>query len=95
MTKNINDIIRIGKSVLIRTATFHYIGTIQDMEFEGETGYFVLNPAVWLADSGRFSTALRTGTIAEYEVLPDGVIIFKNAAVDMMPWNHPVPTEDQ
>lgn len=80
-----------GQNVLIRAVTFHYIGTIQDID----ESFITLYPACWLANSGRFGNALRTGELSEYEEMPDGVLVKQSAIVDATPWRHDVPTGDK
>jgi hypothetical protein len=77
----------VGDSVFIRTVTYHYTGRISAI-YPGE---IVLADAAWIADSGRFSVALVTGTLAEVEPYPAGVVISRGAIVDVSPWAHPLP----
>ena len=77
----------IGKAYLIRTVTMADLGrlvAITDTDF-------VLEDASWIADTGRFSEALRSGTLSEVEPFPDRVIISRAAIVDGAEWPHPLP----
>ena len=77
----------VGDAVFIRTVTYHYTGRISAI-YPGEIS---LAEAAWIADSGRFSVALATGTLAEVEPYPAGVVISRGAIVDVSPWAHPLP----
>lgn len=80
---------KIGETVFIRTVTYHYTGRVLAV-YANE---IVLADATWVADSGRWSAALQTGTLSEVEPYPDGaeVVISRGAIVDVSPWRHPLP----
>lgn len=80
---------RVGDTVFVRTVTYHYTGRIVAI-YPGE---IVLADAAWIADSGRWSVALATGTLAEVEPYPGGtdVVISRGAIVDVCGWEHPLP----
>ena len=78
---------RIGDKVFIRTVTYHYTGRIAAI-YAGE---IVLDDAAWIADSGRFGTALATGELSEVEPYPGSVTLSRGAIVDVSPWAHPLP----
>lgn len=80
---------KIGESVFIRTVTYHYIGKIVGVYANEIT----LIDATWVADSGRWSAALKTGTLSEVEPFPDGevVVISRGTIVDVSPWRHALP----
>lgn len=77
----------VGDAVFIRTVTYHYTGRISAI-YPGEIS---LAEAAWIADSGRFSVALATGTLSEVEPYPAGVVISRGSIVDVSPWMHPLP----
>ena len=77
----------VGDNVFVRTVTYHYTGRIVAITPDE----IVLADAAWIADSGRFSVALATGTLAEVEPYPAGVVISRGAIVDVSPWAHPLP----
>ena len=79
----------IGKCYLIRCVTHYYTGRLVAIS---ETD-FVLDDAAWIADTGRFSDCLKTGTMNEVEPFPDPVIVFRGSAVDATEWKHPLPRE--
>ena len=69
----------IGKVYLIRTVTMIDTGrlvAVTDQEL-------VLEDAAWIADTGRFSDALKSGAFKEVEPFPDGrVVIGRGAVID-------------
>ncbi len=80
---------KVGDAVFIRTVTYHYIGKIVGVYANEIT----LIDATWVADSGRWSAALKTGTLSEVEPFPDGdvVVISRGTIVDVSPWRHALP----
>jgi len=80
---------QVGEAVFIRTVTYHYTGRIVAV-YPNE---IVLMDAAWIADSGRWSEALRTGNLAEVEPYPDGapVVISRASITDATTWAHPLP----
>jgi len=81
----------IGASYIIRTVTMYYTGRLAEVW----AGELVLTDAAWIADTGRWSTALATGKLQEVEPYPDvGLCIVSRAAiVDVAPWAHPLPRD--
>ena len=69
----------IGKNYLIRTVTM-----IQTGRLVAVTGQeLVLEDAAWIADTGRFAEALKTGKFSEVEPFPAGrVIVGRGAVID-------------
>ena len=76
----------IGEKLFIRTVTNYWTG-----EFVGITGGFIeLNDAAWIANTGRFSDAIKTGALVEVD--PVGrAWVGVGAIVDFTTWNHPLP----
>jgi hypothetical protein len=79
----------VGTTYIIRTVTMYYTGRLQSV-WPGE---LVLSDAAWIADTGRFSTALSTGKLSEVEPYPGECIVSRAAIVDVAPWNHPLPRD--
>lgn len=75
--------------VLVRTVTHYYTGNLTEVS-EGELR---LTNAAWIADTGRFSTALTTGVLSEVEPYPGNVILSRGAVIDVCAWAHPLPRE--
>ncbi len=69
-----------GDIVLIRTVTHYYVGRIKAWDAQG----IVLSEAAWVADTGRFGTALVSGIVSECEPYPDDATpyVARGAIVD-------------
>ena len=79
----------VGETVYIRAVTFHYVGRITAIT---DTDIKLQN-ASWIADSGRWSEALKTGKLSEIEPFPDTVCVMRGAIVDVSPWNFDLPSK--
>ena len=80
----------VGKKFYIRTVTYHCTG-----EVTKRMGAFLeLKDAAWIADSGRFSQAIKDGTLDEVE--PVGTMwVNLSSVVDFFPWKHKLPKEQK
>lgn len=78
----------IGKAYLIRTVTYHMLGRIDKVSGD----FLVLSDASWVADSGRFSTAITKGELSESEYVGDAIVSL-TAIVDAFPWGHKIPKD--
>ena len=85
----INHFDLFGQSVFIRTVTHYYTGRVTNTS----ESVIMLEDAAWIADTGRYHIALRDGILNEVEPIPSWVIINREAIVDIVPWNHPLPRE--
>lgn len=81
----------IGQAVFVRGVTYHYTGRLVEVR-ERE---LVLEDAAWIANSGRFSEALETGSLKEVEPYPDEVTVNREAVMDISPWDQDLPREVQ
>ena len=79
----------IGKAVFVRCVTHYYTGRLV-AETSSE---LVLDDAAWIADTGRFSQALGTGTLNEVEPYPGRCYVSRGAVVDVSEWRHPLPRD--
>lgn len=80
----------IGKAYFFRTVTYHLVGEVVRQE-----GNFIeLKDASWVADSGRFSDAIKKGTLDEVEPVGTAYINM-DSVTDAFPWEHPLPKEPQ
>ena len=76
---------QIGKKYFLRTVTNYYVGKLiwvgpQEL---------LLEDVSWIADTGRFSDALKKGELNEVEPYPEiPVIIGRGAIVDASIWDH-------
>jgi len=79
--------IPVGECVIIRTVTHYFTGRVVS---ESER-WIALDEAAWVADTGRFAEALKTGVLAEIEPYPGPCLVAVGAVVDVSPWPHPLP----
>lgn len=82
---------KLGKNYLIRTVTYHHVGKLVEITDSD----LVLESASWVADSGRFHTALKTGDLDEVEPFVNPVIINRSSIIDATVWDHDLPQEQK
>ena len=80
--------LNVGNAVLIRTVTLYHVGRIVNVDEK----FITLDDASWVADTGRFSNALKTGELTETELFLNPVMVAIAAIVDITSWPHPLPT---
>lgn len=90
----INDPI-IGKSFFFRTVTFHLIGRVVRRAPEFGKSFVELSYASWVADSGRFSTAIEEGTLSEVEPIKHSCYVNLETCTDIIEWVHTLPVDKQ
>lgn len=86
-----DDMWTVGKKYFIRTVTMHLVGKlikITDKEM-------LLEDASWIADSGRFHDALKTGEFDEIEPFVNDVIVNRNSVIDATEWRFDLPKEQK
>ena len=78
-----------GEKVFVRTVTHYYTGRVVAVDDR----WLALTDAAWIADTGRWSLALETGTLNEVEPYLDGdtVLVHLGAVIDVSPWHHDLP----
>ena len=81
----------VGKNYFIRSVNYHYTGKLVSVT---DTD-LVLEDAAWIADDGRFTTALKSGAFDEIEPYVNSVIIERGGILDATIWNHPLPREQK
>lgn len=86
-----NSPFEVGKAYLIRTVTHIDVGIVKSV---GEKE-LVLEDASWVADTGRFHDALKSGTLDEVEPYIDDVILGRGAIIDATRWGHDLPREQK
>lgn len=79
----------VGKAYLFRLATVYRTGRVVRVTPQE----IVLADSAWIADTGRFSEAVKTGKLNEVEPSPGWVAISRGAIVDADEWTHPLPRE--
>ena len=73
----------IGQNYFIRTVTNYFTGTLLWVGNQE----LLLDNVSWIADTGRFSNALKEGKLNEVEPFPEGhVIIGRGSIIDATPW---------
>lgn len=77
----------IGKNVLVRTVTHYYTGHLAAVQ----DGWLKLLDAAWIAHTGRFADALKTGKLDEVEPYPGTCFVAAGAVVDVAEWPHDLP----
>ncbi len=81
--------LNVGDSVFIRTVTAYFTGRIVAVT----SADIQLEEAAWVASTGRFSIALKSGTLDEVEPYPHGVVVSRGGIIDISPWKHPLPKD--
>lgn len=79
--------LNVDDKVLIRGVTLYHVGRVAEID----KTWVRLEDASWVADTGRLSVALETGTLNEVERMPDGCVIARASIVDVIPWTHELP----
>src|SRR6185312_5220232 len=82
---------QMGKSYFIRTVTMHLVGKLKFISNKE----LVLENASWIADSGRFHDALKSGEFSEIEPFINDLIINRESIVDATIWNHKLPSDQK
>ena len=77
---------KVGNAYLIRTVTMAQVGRLESITSKE----LVLTDASWVADTGRFSEALSSGTLEEVERVSK-CLVNRTAIIDAFDWNHPLP----
>jgi hypothetical protein len=83
---------KIGDAILIRTVTMIDVGRVKAIGALRGAPFVVLEDGGWIADTGRFSVTLETGSLSEFERcnLP-WFLVWLGSGVDTFPWPHPLP----
>lgn len=79
----------IGKQYFVRTVTYHVVGKLVHVS----DNELLFEDASWVASSGRFNEALRTGTLSEVEPFTKPVLVGRSALIDATEWEHALPTD--
>jgi hypothetical protein len=79
----------VGKAVMIRTVTYHYLGRLVAVN----EGTLTLEDTSWVAESGQWSRFLRYGVQRDTDLgyYIDPVHIRIDAVVDWTLWRHELP----
>ena len=82
---------KIGESYLIRTVTMIVLGKLESVH----DSELVMSSASWVADTGRFYDALKTGKLNEVEPFTNDVVVGRGSIVDATIWQHALPKEQK
>lgn len=82
---------QVGKAYLVRAVTLYYIGILKSV---GQHE-LVFYSASWVADTGRYHDALKTGKLNEVEPIIGDLIVGRGSIVDMVEWAHKPPKEQK
>jgi len=77
----------VGKSYIIRTVTHYRTGRLAAV-YPTE---LVLHDSAWIADTGRWGDALKTGNLNEVEPSIGPVIVNRASIIDVDEWTHALP----
>lgn len=69
-----NDFFKSKKVYLVRTVTMYYVGEF--VKLEGD--YLIFTKCSWIADTGRFSDAVKTASFNEVEPYPEESLVAVN-----------------
>lgn len=67
----------IGENYFVRSVTHYYTGRLIEV-FDTE---LVLEDVAWIADTGRYADALKSGDFSEVEPYPSGSVILGRGAI--------------
>jgi len=83
----------IGKNYFLRTVTHILVGEL----VHKTDSYLVLKKCSWIADTGRYHDALKTGKLQEVEPYPPELPVRCNRSsfIDDVEWVHDLPTEQK
>ena len=76
----------VGEKFFFRTVTYHLTGRVKKVI----GSILELENAAWIADSGRFMNAIKSGELKEVEPVGRAYINI-NSVVDFFPWKHKLP----
>lgn len=82
---------KVGENYLVRTVTMIQLGKLESVH----DSEIILSSASWVADTGRFYDALKTGKLNEVEPFTNDVIIGRGAIVDATIWTHSLPRDQK
>lgn len=80
----LNDLV--GGAYFFRTVTYHLTGRVKQVL----GNLLILEEAAWIADSGRFTQAIKDGVLSEVEPVGEAILNL-STVTDMFPWKHPLP----
>lgn len=82
---------KIGQAYFIRTVTMYYTGILERVTNQE----VVLNRASWIADTGRYYDALKSGEFNEVEPIIGPAIIGRGSIIDAVEWPNALPEKQK
>lgn len=82
---------KVGENYLIRTVTMIVLGKLEAVH----DSELVMSSASWVADTGRFYDALKSGKLNEVEPFVSDVIVGRGSIVDGTIWTHILPRDQK
>jgi hypothetical protein len=82
---------KVGDAYFIRTVTYFATGRVKAIV----GNFLVLDEAAWIADTGRFTNAIREGVFDEVEPVEVDMFVNLNSITDAFDFNHPLPREQK
>ena len=82
---------KVGQAYFIRTVTMYFTGRLIQITPQE----LVLEEAAWIADTGRFSDAMKSGSFSEVEPFSGKVIVGRGSIVDAQEWSLALPKEQK
>lgn len=86
-----DDMWHVGRKYFIRTVTMYLVGKLTKVTDKE----MLLEDASWVADTGRFHDALKTGNFSEIEPFINDVIVNRNSVIDATEWRFDLPTKQK
>ena len=80
---------KIGQAYLIRSVTTYTLGRVKAIVGD----FLIVEDGGWLADTGKFSTALAAGSVNEFEKANCDIIVSLGGIVDAYDWRLELPKE--
>ena len=68
---------KVGDKLFVRTVTYFMTGRVKEIV----GAFMVMEEAAWIADTGRFHDALKSGGFSEVEPFPNGVAYLNSASI--------------
>jgi hypothetical protein len=84
------DDFEVGKSYFIRSVTMYHVGRVSRIT----KGFVHLEESSWIADTGRFSDAMKSGNFNEVEPVGEWAVSF-GGITDFGKFQHPLPTKQK
>lgn len=82
---------KVGSAYFIRTVTYFATGKVKAIV----GNFLVLEEAAWIADTGRFSTAMTKGILEEIEPVDVDMYVNLNSIADAFDWKFKLPRDQK